>query len=223
MTPERSAACVGEFVAAMPCARSATLAGNSPPLTWVWPIKRGAERCPQAQIVFDRFHVMQLAGNAVEAMRKHLRDDADVKGALWALRGNESTLSQNHRKLRQDLCARHKSLARALALRACRGNLGVACWCRAQPYLKAWCSWAIRCRLPAFKQLAQSIRNHWGRHPRYYPHRITSAAIESINGIIQTARRRARGFRNFNNLKAICYWMAGDLNLNIPSAFTHPV
>ncbi len=45
------------------------------------------------------------------------------------------------------------------------------------------------------------------------PNRITSAAIESINGIIRTARHRARGFRNFENLKAICCWMAGDLNL----------
>jgi hypothetical protein len=44
-----------------------------------------------------------------------------------------------------------------------------------------------------------------------------------INVIIQTARRRARGFRNFKKLKAICNWMAGDLNLKIPSAFTHPV
>ena len=49
---------------------------------------------------------------------------------------------------------------------------------------------------------------------------MTSAAIESINGIIQTARRRARGFRNFENLKAISYWMAGYLDLQIPSAFT---
>ena len=81
----------------------------------------------------------------------------------------------------------------------------------------------MRSRLPAFKQLAQSIRNHWDGILAYYPHRITSAAIESINSVIQTARRRARGFRNFNNLKAICYWMAGDLNLKIPSAFTHPI
>ena len=47
----------------------------------------------------------------------------------------------------------------------------------------------------------------------YYPHRITSAAIESINSIIQTARCRARGFRNFDDLEAICYWMAGRLDL----------
>ena len=78
-------------------------------------------------------------------------------------------------------------------------------------------------QLPPFKKLAQTIRNHWEGILAYFPHRITSATIESINGIIQTARRRARGFRNFENLKAICYWMAGHLDLQIPPAFTHPI
>ncbi len=41
--------------------------------------------------------------------------------------------------------------------------------------------------------------------------------------IIQTARRRGRGFRSFENLKAISYWMAGHLDIRIPSAFTPPV
>ena len=31
------------------------------------------------------------------------------------------------------------------------------------------------------------------------------------------------GFRNFENLKAIAYWMAGDLHLKLPSVFTHPI
>jgi transposase len=72
-------------------------------------------------------------------------------------------------------------------------------------------------------KLAKTVKRHWAGILAFYPHRITSAAIESINGIIQTARRRARGFRNFENLKAICYWMAGNLNLEIGSAFAHPV
>jgi hypothetical protein len=63
-------------------------------------------------------------------------------------------------------------------------------------------------------------KRHWDGILSYYPHRITSAAIESINDIIQTARRRIRGFRKFDNLKAICYWMAARLDLQIPSAFT---
>jgi transposase len=226
MTPERTAASVGEFVAAMPAHGADPAQVQLAAIDMSAAYQKGIrEHMPNAQIVFDRFHVMQLAGKALDEVRQQLqRDGAQMKGALWALRGNENRLNQAQLELRQDLCARHKELGRAMALRE---NLqqtwqwpGAA---SAEMHLKAWCSWARRSRLAPFKKLAQTLKSHWDGILAYYPHRITSAAIESINGIIQTARRRARGFRNFENLKAICYWMAGCLNLQIPSAFTHPI
>ena len=226
MTPERSAASVGQFVEAMPAHGARPEQVQMAAIDMSAAYRKGvSEYLPDARVVFDRFHVMQLAGNAVDEVRKQLaREGADVKGSLWALRGNESRLGEEQLRLRQDLCARHKELGRAMALRE---NLqdtwqwpGAA---SAGFHLKAWCSWAVRSRLAPFKKLAQTIKSHWEGILAYFPHRITSAAIESINGIIQTARRRARGFRNFENLKAISYWMAGHLDLQIPSAFTHPV
>ena len=225
MTPERTAARVGQFVAAMPAhgARPAQVQLAAIDLSAAYQ-KGVRENLPKAQIVFDRFHVMPLAGQALAEVRKPLQHEgAPMKGALWAWRGEESRLSQAQLQLRHDLCARHQELGRAMALRE---NLqdtwewpGAA---SAGIHLKAWCSWAVRSRLAPFKQLAQTLKSHWDGILAYYPHRITSAAIESINSIIQTARRRTRGFRNFENLKAICYWMAGRLDLQIPSAFTHP-
>jgi transposase len=51
----------------------------------------GASRFfPQAKMVFDRFHLMQMAGQAVDRVRKELaRAGADLQGSLWALRGND--------------------------------------------------------------------------------------------------------------------------------------
>jgi transposase len=226
MTPERSAASVGQFVEAMPAhgARAGQVQMAAIDMSAAYQ-KGVSEHLPEARMVFDRFHVMQLAGQALDEVRRQLqREGAEVKGALWALRGNESGLSQPQLQLRQDLCARHKELARAMALRE---NLqDTWAWPGAASagfHLKAWCSWAVRSRLAPFKKLAQTIKSHWEGILAYFPHRITSAAIESINGIIQSARRRARGFRNFENLKAISYWMAGHLDLQIPSAFTHPI
>ncbi len=182
-----------------------------------------AEHLPQARVVFDRFHVMKLAGEAVEGVRKSLRArGAEVKGALWALRGNWESLGQEQRATRVALCARHKELARALALRESLQETwewrGAA---RAARHLQGWISWAVRSRLEPFKKLARTIKRHWEGILAFFPHRVTSAAIEAINGLIQTARRRARGFRNFANLQAISYWTAGRLDLAIPSPFTH--
>ena len=226
MTPDRTAASVGEFVKEMPAHGAKPEQVQLTAMDMSAAYQKGArESLPLSTIVFDRFHVMQLAGNAVDEVRKQLRRNGeDMNGALWALRGNESNLSESNLQLRQDLCARHKQLGRAMALRESLQDTwewpGPAA---AEMHLKSWYSWAIRSRLAPFVKLAKTVKRHWAGILAFYPHRITSAAIESINGIIQTARRRARGFRNFENLKAICYWMAGNLDLEIGSAFTHPV
>jgi transposase len=226
MTPERTAASVGEFAEAMGAH------GATPQQLQVAAIdmspayeKGVVEHLPRAKVVFDRFHVMKLAGEAVDAVRKGLRaQGVDLKGAMWALRGNWENLKQEQRELRLELCTRHKALGRALALRESLQETwqwpGPA---SAEIHLKGWCSWAARSRLVPFQKLARTIKNHWDGILAFFPHHVTSAAIEAVNGIIQTARRRARGFRNFLNLQAICYWMAGRLTLPIPSPFAHPI
>jgi transposase len=51
------------------------------------------ENFPQAQIVFDRYHLMVMAGEVVDEIRRKMqRAGADLKGSLWALRGNEWNL-----------------------------------------------------------------------------------------------------------------------------------
>jgi hypothetical protein len=45
----------------------------------------------------------------------------------------------------------------------------------------------------------------------YFKNYTTSAAIEAVNGLLQLARRRARGHRNFANFQAITSWIAGGL------------
>jgi len=224
MTPDRSAQCVAEFSAQMPAHGAQPQQVEVAAIDMSPAFEKGvAQHLPNARIVFDRFHVMKLAGEAVDSVRKELRaEGADVKGALWALRGNWEGLKDHQRQLRIQLCAQHKELGRALALRESLQDTwewpGPA---SAAMHLKGWCSWAVRSRLSAFKKLAATIKDHWQGILAFYPHRITSAAIEAINGIIQTARRRARGFRNFDNLRAIAYWMAGHLDLRLPRPFTH--
>jgi len=226
MTPDRTAASVGEFVAAMGAhgAKAAQVKVAAMDMSPAYQ-KAAADYFPGAKVCFDPFHVMKLAGEAVDEVRKRLRaQGADVKGALWALRGNWKNLRPEQQELRVQLCRRHQALARALALRESLQET----WQWPGPtsaalHLKGWCSWAARCRLPSFQKLGRTIKAHWDGILAFYPNRITSAAIEAINGIIQTARRRARGYRNFANLQAISYWMAGHLNLSTPSPFAHPI
>lgn len=180
--------------------------------------KRGArENFPWAKVVFDRFHVMVMAGEAVEKVRKTMQaQGADLKGSLWALRGNEWNLREDQLATRHDLSKGYKELGRALALRDALQDV-YASGADGPELLAWWCRWAKRSRLQPFAKLADSIKEHWAGITAFFGSGYTQGPIEAINGIIQLAKRRARGFRNLDYLKAIAYWVAGKLTLNLPS------
>lgn len=180
---------------------------------------RGArENFPWAEVVFDRYHVMVMAGVAIEKVRKHLQArGADLRGSMWALRGNEWNLRGDQQAVRESLARRYKELGRALALRSALQDVYAAEAQEGPALLAWWCRWASRSRLAPFVKLAHSIKKHWQGVTAYFVSRYTQGPIEAINGIIQLAKRRARGFRNLNYLRAIAYWVAGKLTLNLPA------
>jgi transposase len=180
--------------------------------------KRGArENFPWAQVVFDRYHVMVMAGEAVELVRRKLQNEgADLKGSLWALRGNEWNLREDQQVVRDDLARRYKQLGRALALRSALQDV-YASGTDGPALLAWWCRWAKRSRLKPFEKLAVTIKEHWSGILAYFDSRLSQGPIEAINGLIQLAKRRARGFRNLAYLRSIAYWIAGKLTLNLPS------
>jgi transposase len=175
------------------------------------------ENFPQAQIVFDRYHLMVMAGEAVDEIRRQMqRAGADLKGSLWALRGNEWNLKPEQQEMRRSLCQRYKRLGRALALRDALQDIYEAPKEEGPALLEQWCAWARRSRLGPLQKLAWTIRQWWTGIINYFDHRITQGTIEAINGIIQLAKRRARGFRNFIYLRTIAYWNTGKLKINLP-------
>ena len=178
------------------------------------------EQFPEATISFDRYHVMLLAGKACDEVRKMVSkaEGALPKGALWALRGNVTRLSQGAKDLRQQLCKDYSKIGRALAIKDYLADT----WIYenredAEEHLRKVISWASRSRLEPFKRLAKSLKNNLEGIMGYYQNYTTSAALEALNGKLQLAKRNARGYRNFENFKAIAYLIAGNLPLSRPS------
>jgi transposase len=172
------------------------------------------ENFPNAQIVYDRYHVMVMAGEAVDEVRRQLqRKGAELKGSLWVLRGNEWNLSEEQQLQRLTLARIYKPIGRALALRSALQDVYGATREQGPELLRNWCRWAARSRLKPFLKLAQTIRQYWNGIVSYFDSRITQGAIEAINGIIQLAKRRARGYRNFIYLRTIAYWNTGKLDI----------
>lgn len=80
-------------------------------------------------------------------------------------------------------------------------------------------SWMRRCRLTPMKDAAKTLQNHKAKILAYLYHRITNAACEGINSMIQAAKRKARGFNTFKGFASMIYLVAGKLELAVPRPF----
>jgi transposase len=78
-------------------------------------------------------------------------------------------------------------------------------------------SWADRSRLGRFRKLSRTLKEHLHGILAYPETRLTSAAIETINSLLQMAKRIARGFRNFHYFHIAAYLKASCLDLQVPT------
>lgn len=82
--------------------------------------------------------------------------------------------------------------------------------------LRWWCKRAKLSRLQAFRELAQSIQEHWRGVVAFLKTRLTNGAIEAANGLLQLAKRLARGFRSLRYFRIMAYLKAAALHLDLP-------
>ncbi len=163
----KSAATVDGFFKALGPERAARLKGVTIDMSgaYIDAVQRGA---PQAQIIFDRFHVQRLAQDAVDQVRRdQVRmlagsdEAATLKRTRWALLKNPWNLSAVESDKLADVQRANRPLYRAYLLKETlaeifsRRQVGVA-----REKFTSWCRWAARSRLAPFKKLAGTIRRH---------------------------------------------------------------
>lgn len=179
---------------------------------------------PHAAISYDRFHVVAMAVDAMDKVRQaEMRDEPQavaialgtterktIKGLMWGMRKNPSGWSPKqvqsmhwlqHSSLKSARAWRLKMALREVYARAAASNDPQL----ARTDLNAWLSWARRCRLDPFKTLAKTISERIDAVVRGMTDNRSNAFVEAMNGLLQQAKRAARGFRTSSNFIAIAY------------------
>jgi transposase len=174
------------------------------------------DHLPNAQACFDPFHMIKLANEALEVVR---RAEVGSEPALKRTRYHWLKDASNWTRKEIDLhWLRHKELKTARAWRMKERLRDILTW-RRHPHIPvvmlmdAWIGWARRSRLPAFKRLAKTFKVHIEGIRHMLTHANSNGTAESINADIQGAIARARGFRTFRNLRTIVYLLKGKLDL----------
>jgi transposase len=193
-------------------------------------IKSTKAKLPGAEkkIVFDKFHVAQQLGNAVNKVRRQEYLELMKQGNpvlkktkyLWLENPTQRTAWET-REFNQ-LRAQVNRTARAWALKeTAMGLFDMSYAGAADRNFKAWYTWARRSRLEPMRKVAATLKEHWANIRTYFTHRITNAGSESMNAKIQAVKRRACGFRNRLRFRNAIYFHCGGLDL-YPATATRP-
>jgi transposase len=177
------------------------------------------ENLTEAEITFDRFHVMKLIGDAVDQVRRaEVKARPELKGTRYAWTKNQPNLTARQSTVLAALSTTNLKTARAWRMRLAFQDI-YARWDRdyAELLLDRWIGWAKRSRLEPMKAVARTMGKHRNGILAFFDSRISNGLIEGINSLVQAAKAKARGYRNSKTLKAVTYLVAGKLDLKLPT------
>lgn len=185
-----------------------------------------ADKCKNAELCLDPFHIVQWATKALDEVRREVWNAArkggqktlakDLKGARFALWKNPEDLTERQAATLAGIAKTNAPLYRAYLLKeqlrqvfALKGDEGIA-------LLDEWLKWAWRCQLPSFVKLAKSIREHRSGIDAALTHRLSNARVESVNTKLRLLTRIAFGFRSPGALVALAMLDLGGMCPPLP-------
>lgn len=182
-------------------------------------IRGCAEHLPNARVTFDKFHVIGHANAAVDRMRRiEQRSDKSLKGMRWSLLKNRASLKPEAAADLDALIARMATVRTARAwvykeqLRQilARKQINVA-----RDMLKHWCTCVMRSKVEPMKEVAAMVHRHLEGIVAWAQTRQTNGFLEALNGLFQSAKRRARGFTRFTTIRTVIFLIAGKLDFAV--------
>lgn len=169
---------------------------------------------PQARITFDKFHVMKLVNESVDDVRiAEQKQNPELKHTKYIWLKNESNLLTKQKETLVRLKDSNLQTGRAYRLKLAIQEFWSTPHIYADIYLREWIGWAMRSQLTPMVDLAKTIKQHEEGILRWFHSKMTNGLLESIKGLVQAAKRRARGYRNVGNLIAMVYMTANRLRL----------
>jgi transposase len=178
------------------------------------------EHLSNAQITFDRFHLMKLVNEAVDAVRKgEVLTQPNLKKTRWLWLKNEGNLKPKQKeKLQALLKDQNLKTAQAYQLRLTFQEIfTVQNRHQGANLLKAWMENAKASGLPSMVKVAYTIMNHWEGILRWFDSHITNGILEGFNSLLQSAKSKARRYRTHRNFINMAYLVLGRLHFQLPT------
>jgi transposase len=188
-------------------------------------IKSIEAKAPNAQIIFDLFHVLKLASKAVDEVRRDKvrslkeRDNPQeataIKKSRYALLKNPWDLTAKEWDKLAAIQKYNAPLYRAYLLKeSLAAVFEETSKNAALKELDRWLAWASRSKLAPFVKAARTIREHKNRILAYVETRLTNGIVEGFNNKLRMIARRAFGFHSADALIGMLFLCCGGVTVS---------
>jgi transposase len=159
-------------------------------------------------IVHDPFHIMKLAGQALDELRREVffRAGPELRavgrGLRWLLLRAWERTTDEQRAIIVAALAHNRTLARAYQIKEELRLVVTQAPDRAtmEIGLQRILRRTARRDIPALRRLHDTLNERWNEILALAEHRPPTGRIEALNNNWETLVRRARGYRNYNYL-----------------------
>jgi len=162
---------------------------------------------PQCKIVYDKFHVLQHANDAVDEVRRaeFFRQGPKkrglIKGKKWLLLSRWKNLTCPHRGELNRLFGLNRRVFKAYLLKESLERLWNYHYEGAMlNYLQKWIDQLKWQRLKPFEALAEMLLKHLDGIVNYCRTKVRFGVVEALNGNIRMMINRGRGYQNLRYL-----------------------
>jgi len=191
-----------------------------------WIARPVRERCPNAVVCLDPFHVTKLATDALDEIRRQVWNEArkagqtavakELKGARFALWKNPEHLTRRQRAKLSQIKQTNEPLYRAYLLKEQLRAIYRVPTEHAGALLDAWLAWARRSRLEPFVRLARTITDQRAGIEAAIHNGLSNARVEQVNTQLRLITRRAYGFHSPHAAIALAMLALGGLCPPLP-------
>jgi transposase len=176
-------------------------------------IKGAKENFPKASITFDKFHIIKMANEAVDEVRRaESKRTQELKHTRYIWLKNVENLTKGQKETLDKLKDCELETVKAYRMRLILQEIFRYPAALAPDVLKDWVSWGLRCKLNPMMEVAKMLQKHYDGVVRYFTSKLNNGLLEGINSLFQAAKRKARGYSSHQNMVAMVYLLAGKLD-----------
>lgn len=165
------------------------------------------EHLPNAENVFDPFHLIQIANRKLDFDRASNQVNGErLKSTRYALLKKPGDLKPEEREALFDITKDNSDIARSYAMKESLRQLYTLPAELARDHLSRWVTWVMRNGSKNFIALAKTVRTNFEGIIRAIETGVNNAYQEGLNAKIQFTKRLANGYRRRDRLKRMVFF-----------------